>query len=194
MEPMSEGHRPTTGARLRTTLVAGSSALLLGSAALAVGDAGPAEAWHQEVYPVLNTPNWTLCAPGYSPPSRPAVAVNWATAVWDQHPELTVTQVCGGFNVFVQSFSYAEDWFGLNVCETWSGPDCTGMSIYLNARVIDATADPVHEWKQTACHEVGHIAGLGHRDPELTSCMASATASAGPDQHDFDDVAATYPR
>ena len=72
--------------------------------------------------------------------------------------------------------------------------DCTWDYIELNARTLSEAEDPDHEWYQTACHEVGHVAGLGHRDGAGTTCMDSYTASISLDQHDIDAIANTYPR
>jgi hypothetical protein len=189
-------YRPGKGRtpRLSRAVIAGGSAMILGSAALGTGTVEPAAASHAEVFPVLGSQEWRICAPGFSPPSLPAVSVAHAVGQYDPHPELAVFETCTDMNVFIQSASYAEGWWGLTECWEWGPVDCNSMWIGLNSRILDATADPLHEWKQTACHEVGHVAGLGHRDPDLTSCMASATASAGIDQHDRDAISDTYPR
>lgn len=186
--------------RLPKAVLAGGSAMIMGGASLVVGPSVPAGATHGGTANsgILNTTNWVICAPGYAPPSRPAVGVNWGTAVWDAHPELSVVQVCGGFNVFVQSASYVETWFGNTTCPGGldGARNCASKFVALNARTIDATPDPVTQWKKTACHEFGHVGGLNHQFTN-NSCMTQGQAPpilAVPDTHDNDAIAATYPR
>lgn len=189
------GRLPITATRrVRRTVAAGGAAMALGSAAVG-GGAPPAEAWHEEALPpVLRSQDWRMC-PGWTEGQHAVTAFNWAIGQWDPHPELTVTANCSGFNVYYQAASYPEGWLGNNVCEVWrSDGDCDAVTMALNARILDATADPLFEWKQTACHELGHTAALGHRDPDTTSCLAVATTSVAADVHDYEAIANTYPR
>lgn len=189
--------RSTTGGaqRVRRTVVAGGTAVVLGTAALAAGSASPAAADHEfDMPPVLHSPNWIVCAAGVGG-GLPAQSVSHAIAVWDPAPDVTVTAGCPNMNVFVQATAYAEEWWGRNDCWVWrSDGDCDGVVISLNSRILDSVPNRAFEWKQTACHEMGHTAALGHRDTELTTCMASGTASINPDAHDLAAIDATYPR
>jgi hypothetical protein len=194
----------TDGRKLPRVVIAGGSALALGGLGVAIAPVEPAGADHAGVANsgILNTGDWRVCGPGWRPGTLPEIAFNWALAMWDQHADLTVHQDCGNFNVNYAASSYPATWFGETTCPSGVGANrnCALKNVALNTNTLDAAANPTIQWKKTACHEFGHVGGLGHRDlptPDLTSCMASGAAppiSAAPNAHDNDAIDQTYPR
>jgi hypothetical protein len=192
-----------TGTRkLSRAVIAGGSAMVLGGVSLAAG-ATPAAASHDHDHPTgaLNTPSWRVCRDD-TPTAGGNLAVNWATALYNAHPELTVVQqgfgaACPNPNLFVIDEYWPDTMDHLTICFAGTPDNCGFKVVGLNATLNDAGPDPVAQWKKTACHEFGHVAGLGDRfDPFYTgSCMLPGTAppvAAIPDAHDFDAISVTY--
>lgn len=136
-----------------------------------------------------------MCAPGIG--GTPAQGVGWAIAVWDSLTEVNAQAVCANYNVFIQYGPTAESWLGATFCWQWGASDCDAKAIHFNTTLLDLEANRVHAWKAVACHEVGHVGGLGHRGSTGTSCMDtfySPTNSVVADNHDVAAIAQTYPR
>jgi hypothetical protein len=193
--------------RLSRAVIAGGSAMVLGGAALAAG-ATPAAASHDHDHPSgpLNSPTWRVCQDD-TPTFGGIVAVNWAVALYNSHADLDVARLEGtgsaclsqsGANVFVVDEYWADTMDHFTVCYSPGGPaNCHLKVVGLNATLNDAAADPVAQWKKSACHEFGHVAGLGDRSDAFYtgSCMLPGTAppvAQIPDAHDMDAIAVTY--
>lgn len=139
-----------TRRRLTRTVVAGGSAMMLGGVGLNLGGTAPAGADHGETYPhgVLYTSNWRVCAGGNTNTLGP-MAVGWATAIWNNHPELDVVQTCDNANVGVWYDYFPDPWFGTTAC--MDGPNqfrnCNLTFVALNATQNDNAANPWTQWK-----------------------------------------------
>lgn len=195
--------RPEAGAssrKLSRAVIAGGSAMVLGGISLATG-ANPAAADHDHDDPtgVLNTAGWRVCTDGTAALGSPAV--DWAVALYNSHPDLTVERVgvgasCPSWNVWVRS-DYWPDLAegGATVCFNSPSPGtCSIKVVLLNGSVNDFAANPGAQWKQAACREFGHVAGLGDRFT-TSSCMTEGAAppiATIPDGHDWDAIATTY--
>jgi hypothetical protein len=186
--------------KLHRTLIAGSSAMVLGGVGLAVGTAVPAEADHGATANsgILYTDNWRVCPLGYDPATVPSQAADWAIGLWNSNPDITVTRNCSGSHVIISNASFPDTFFGNTWCEGGldAARNCQLKRLEMNTRTLDAAPNPGAQWKKTACHEMGHVGGLGHRFTD-SSCMtqgASPPIVIVPDQHDHDAIAATYPR
>lgn len=189
------GPGPVSRRKVVRTVVLGGSAVAMGG--LVMGT--PAHADHAEgaVTGVLDTTDWRVCnmtgAFGISELSK-----DTAIALWNNSSELNVVDACTSNNVYWFAQWSPESWYGATICAAWhSGGDCAAKQITMNTRRLDAAADPTWQWKKTACHEMGHVGGLGHRDGEPGSCMASGAAPpivAYPDDHDYAAIEDTYPR
>jgi hypothetical protein len=186
--------------RLRRTLVAGGSAMVVGGAGLIVGTSAPAEANHAGTANsgILDTTNWRVCANPALDSGPARAGFQWATELWNDHPELSVVRTCTNSNVTYEVRSFVETWRGLTTCPPGVDADrnCAAKRVQMNTRTINLTPNPPSQYKKTACHEMGHVGGLNHR-AEISSCMNEGLApptSQIPDQHDNDAIAATYPR
>lgn len=123
----------------------------------------------------LNTASWKICRNGI---------VSGMNAVDNTLPKLNVTDVSasavsctsGNQNVNVHSVDLGNTaYFGFTYCSgTFNSTNnrCSSMTVYLNATAIRATSRPATQWNKTACHELGHVGGLGHR-PISETCMAA---------------------
>lgn len=139
----------------------------------------------------LYTPIWQVCNDG--------AAAGVAATEWAMN-QISITQVtahsvaCAGAfaNVYVSSYNYPENWYGLTSCSgSITGSICSpAKDVRLNARTIATT----RQWQKTSLHELGHVAGLGHR-PTNTSAMTqgdSPPVSQYFDFHDREAINASY--
>ncbi len=168
--------------RLTALIVAVGASLIAGVmvATGAVADhADPPDAG-EEGYGVgaLNTATWKICRNGI---------VSGMNAVDNTLPKLNVTDVSasvvscasGNQNINVHSIEYWDTSVGgATACSgTFNSTNnrCSSMTVVLNATAIRATPEPAKQWNKTACHELGHVGGLGHR-PINETCMASGVS------------------
>lgn len=166
---------------------------------IAVSGISPALADHakQASTGILNTPVWKVCRNGLEPginATDTAMRLINATEV----SASAVGCASGNQNVNVHAQEYLEPWLGATTCSgTYNSSNnrCSSKTVRLNARTIRATADPVKNWNTTACHELGHVGGLGHRPIDET-CLSEADSPPAwtiYDSHDRGSLNLTYP-
>lgn len=155
--------------------------------------APPANATHasQANSGKLNSANWRICL---------AVSAGGSTAVDAAIARIDSTIIsatvvncqAGSPNVTSYTNDYPETWYGLTTCDgAFSGGLCTYKATYLNLR----TATTAQQRRKSATHEYGHVAGLGHRDGDFTTCMASGDSppvSEYLENHDVSAIALSY--
>ncbi|WP_161886235.1 matrixin family metalloprotease [Marisediminicola antarctica] len=154
--------------------------------------ASPAFATHQGTAGSgrLYTPNWSVCNAGAS---AGVSGTNWAIGqINPTDVNASVVGCPGSWNVSVNSVSYPETWYGATSCFTavQNGVCGSGKGVKLNTRTLTTT----QQWQKTALHELGHVAGLGHRtvDTSVMASGASPPVSQYLDQHDRDSINASY--
>lgn len=170
---------------LRTKLAAASAVV-----AAATVLAPPALAQHGNfVYGHVSSRNWSLCVNGGAAQNAvdTGIARINATAV-------NVTRGCSGSNnaiIFVGD--YPDAWYGYAICSgTQSGSSCSRMAVYLNTRVAVAA----QQRAKSMTHELGHAAGLEHRNGDNGTVMAqgeSPPVSEFYDTHDVRQIGLIYP-
>lgn len=170
--------------------VRGPVACLLAVGALAASGS-EASATHQAYYPILRSSDWRLClsvAPG-----------DPLTGVYYGISEINRTEVSAGGvpcnqspNVSISTQYLVAGYFGITSCVSGlSGTGCDVHSVVLNTRTVTTLS----QWKKTSTHELGHVAGLGHRT-QNGSCMTqgiSPPIASTFDLHDLVSINSTYP-
>lgn len=150
-------------------------------APIAVSEAAYADHQNAAASGRLHTPNWRVCNAGQS---AGVSATGWAIGQINVTDVNATTVGCpANWNVSVQSLNYPESWYGLTVCHSavsGAGVCNTSKGVRLNGRVITTT----HQWQKTSLHELGHVAGLGHRS---TNNSAMAQGASPPVSRTFDD-------
>lgn len=132
----------------------------------------------------LNTSVWRLCVAG-APTNVATLGAYWAISQVNSTTNVSAAAVCtGASNVHITAASYPDSWYGLTTCNSkvQNGLCKTSKNVKLNARVITTA----QQGRKTALHELGHVAGLGHRTVN-TSVMksgASPPISQNFDSHD----------
>lgn len=166
-------------------LAPASVALLIG--AMFVGPVAHAD--HGGNFSRLQTREWRLCISGATAGQQ---ATSWAIGQINATDVNAFGVSCTGSpNVSMNSANYAENWYGVTICSASSGGICTGsMIVRLNARTITTTT----QWQKTALHELGHVAGLGHRN---TNASVMTQGAAPPvtrffDAHDKSEINNVY--
>lgn len=154
--------------------------------------AAPAYASHEHTANtgVLNTANWQICVSGGA-----ALQDGVAQAVAQLNPtDVNTTYVdchAGTANVTVFTVNSTETWQGLTECLTGVVNGlCSLKSVKINTRLVSTQA----QFRMNACHELGHVAGLGHRNTNA-SCMTQGNAppiATTYDAHDLAAINATY--
>lgn len=153
------------------------------------GPAAPAHADHGTV-PYLFTSSWNVCNAGAS---SGVSATTWAIGQMN-NTNVSATQVSctSTWNVSVQSQAYASNNYGEAFCHgTVSNRSCSpSYGVRLNSNTISTT----QQWEKTALHELGHVAGLGHRSNNNSAMTqgASPPVSRTFDAHDREVINATY--
>jgi hypothetical protein len=137
----------------------------------------------------LNSATWRVCKSGLVAGQS---ATDHAMSQASRSQVSAYAVPCSGtYNVSSRAANYPDTWFGLTTCEGGSGANCNFKYVRLNAARISSSG----QWRQVACHEFGHVGGLGHRST-LDSCMRSGQTmppiSETFDRHDIDALNNTY--
>lgn len=143
---------------------------------------------------VLNTAKWQVCRAGTS---AGIDATNRALHLIKASTVDPVGVPCssGGQNVNVWSTDTVDSphHYGATYCTgTYNSTNnrCSSKTVWLFANSIEVAANPAKQWQQTACHELGHVGGLGHRPSGVTtSCLASGESPPIYTIYDSHDIA-----
>lgn len=138
----------------------------------------------------LYTASWPVCNSGQT---AGVSATSWAMGQINVTDVNSYTVGCPQtWRVSVTSLNYPETWYGLTVCHgTVSSRVCRpSKGVRLNGRVITTT----QQWRKTSLHELGHVAGLGHRSTNSSAMTqgASPPVSMYFDTHDKGAINASY--
>lgn len=139
---------------------------------------------------VLRGTNWKICASVGSGDSN--TGVNHGISQVNRS-EVNGRRSCDtGANVFINRQYLADSFYGSTSCTSgFRNGGCDIKLTTLNSRTITTLG----QWKKTATHELGHVAGLGHR---YTNGSAMTQGSSPPisedlDTHDLGAINSTYP-
>lgn len=82
-------------------------------------------------------------------------------------------------------------WLSIAQISSYSGCTVRSGQIRMNQTYLDNGSYTRTNKESIACHEIGHLLGLGH-SPNATSCMSHNLSAAQPDAHDRDVVNSIY--
>jgi len=162
---------------------------------------GTAHADHgdQFVNGALNTPTWKVCRSGVS---AGVDATDRAMDLIDDSEADPTAVSCSSGNQNVSVWStdslYSTAYGRTDCTGTFNSTNhrCSSMTVFLYAATIATAPEPAKQWQKTACHELGHVGGLGHRPSGvLTSCLAQGDSPpifTIYDSHDLHSLNDTY--
>ena len=146
-------------------------AVALTGAAMVVPPAANADHANGAASGRLYTASWPVCNSGQG---AGVTATSWAMGQINVTDINAYTVGCPStWRVSVSSLNYPESWYGLTNCHTAvsSGRCNSSKGVRLNGRVITTS----QQWRKTALHELGHVAGLGHRSTNGSAMTQGAS-------------------
>lgn len=141
---------------------------------------------------ILYTSNWPICVTGQL--TSPGVtAASWAITQISATKVNAYSVPCAQpYHVSMQLRSYPDSWYGLTACDSSvnNGVCPSSKTVKLNGR----TMSTAQQWRKTALHELGHVAGLGHRSVNGSAMKqgSSPPVSQYFDNHDKVAINANY--
>lgn len=171
---------------------------LLAAAFLPIGSA---YADHGGMFPEgnLNTVSWKVCRAGTTAGVN---STDGALGLIDAAVVNPTIVSCSSGNQNVNVWATSDPtvtYFGITECSgiyNSTNNKCSSMTVKLISDTITTAPDPVKQWQKTACHELGHVGGLGHRPTTvITSCLVQGDSPpiyTIYDTHDINSLNDTY--
>lgn len=132
---------------------------------------------------------WSVCVTGSGGSAAYSFAI---TQISTTDVNASTASCAGATDVIATAASYPDAWYGLTTCSgTLSGGICSAKFVQLNTH----TATTTQQREKTALHEFGHVGGLGHRDGDNGTVMASGASppiSKYLDAHDVAELNSAY--